>query len=78
MCVWGGGGGASKEQLKSTLASRVNSSRFTRILTGSVINLLVISRISFGRVAEISTTCKAIYIYICQTFIYLSRDGVRN
>ena len=38
------------------LTSNVNSSRFTRILTGSVMNLFVISSISCGRVAEIKTT----------------------
>jgi hypothetical protein len=43
--------------------SRVNSSRFTSIQTGSVMNLLVISRISRGRVAEIKTT-----------FVYMKSD----
>lgn len=41
---------------KQLLTSNVNSSRFTRILTGSVMNLFVISSISWGRVAEIKQT----------------------
>jgi hypothetical protein len=42
---------------KEFLTSKVNSSRFTRILTGSVMNLFVISNISCGRVADTNTTC---------------------
>lgn len=44
------------KRMERQLTSRVNSSRFTRMRTGSVMNLLVISNISFGRVAEIKTT----------------------
>merc|ERR1719382_1619709 len=38
------------------MPSRVNSSRLTRIRMGSDMNLLVISRISWGRVAEMRQT----------------------
>lgn len=38
------------------IPSNVNSSRLTRIRIGSDMNLLVISKISCGKVAETSTT----------------------
>jgi len=47
---------STNKNIKRLLTSNVNSSRFTRILTGSVMNLFVISSISWGRVAEIKTT----------------------
>ena len=39
------------------MPSRVSSSRLTRMRTGSCMNLVVISRTSWGMVAEMSTTC---------------------
>jgi hypothetical protein len=44
----------SKNELQTYISNITY--RFTKILMGSVINLLVISSISCGRVAEIRTT----------------------
>jgi hypothetical protein len=48
-----------KPQKKKVYIYRQPTHRFTNILIGSVINLLVISRISWGSVAEMRHTCVA-------------------
>ena len=42
------------------MPSSVSSSRLTRTLTGSVMNLWVISRTSWGSVADTRTTCREV------------------
>ena len=55
--------------------SSVSSSRLTRTRMGSVMNFLVISRISFGIVADTTTTCKHASLLISSQHVSRLHEG---